>query len=218
MAISSDGRRLAIRDRSGRITLWDMTVRRQVGELPGHGWHRALAITAPGDLLAAGANDRTEAGIDQGVVRLWDLNTRKEISQLVHPNVLNCLAMSPDGRWLATHGADRLHSSPGFRSRRQRPGRNQQPDRRFRMSALPLARTVVGGDRRRGAESSRPACSALKSSHPLSLNPDPDRNPNLNLALALAPLMNSLIKSKIMSRSKSLGQDAPATAEPPRQG
>jgi len=108
MAASSDGKRLAIRERSGRITLWDMTVRRQIGELPGQGWHRALAITARGDLLAVGGNERTEAGIDQGVVRFWDLNTLKEDPrQVVHPAELNCLAMSPDGRWLATHGGDR---------------------------------------------------------------------------------------------------------------
>jgi len=103
MAMSSDGRRLAIRERSGRITLWDMTVRRQVGELPGQGWHRALAITARGDLLAAGGNER---GMNQGVVRLWDLNTLKKTGQLVHSKGLICLAMSPDGRWLATHGDD----------------------------------------------------------------------------------------------------------------
>ena len=107
MAMSADGKRLAIRERSGRITLWDMTVRRQIGELPGHGWHRSLAINASGDLLAAGDNERPEAGIDQGVVRLWDLHTLKETGQLVHGAELNCLAMSPDGRWLATHGADR---------------------------------------------------------------------------------------------------------------
>ena len=59
MAISSDARRLAIRERSGRITLWDMTARRQVAELPGHGWHRGLAISARGDLLATGDNERT---------------------------------------------------------------------------------------------------------------------------------------------------------------
>jgi hypothetical protein len=113
MAISADGKRLAIRERSGRITLWDMTVRRQVGELPDsepprRGWHRALAITARGDLLAAGGNEPTEAGIRRGVVRFWDLNTLKETGhQVVHPAYLNCLAMSPDGRWLATQGDDR---------------------------------------------------------------------------------------------------------------
>jgi WD40 repeat protein len=107
MAISADGKRLAIRERSGRITLWDMTVRRQVGELRVPGWHRALAITARGDLLATGATESTEAGIGRGVVRLWDLHTFKELGQLVHPDGLNCLALSPDGRWLATHGADR---------------------------------------------------------------------------------------------------------------
>jgi eukaryotic-like serine/threonine-protein kinase len=96
VAVSPEGELLALADRSGSVTLWDIAARKQVATLPEAGQPKGpLAFSPHARLLASTGRD--------GVVKLWDARTLTEVAQLRHGGVLSSLAFSADGRRLATY-------------------------------------------------------------------------------------------------------------------
>ena len=100
-AFSPDGRILAVAV-DGRIGLWDMATRRQIGTpmTAGPGPAYAVAFSPDGRTLATTGAD--------GTARLWDVATQLQIGMpmTAGPDPLSAVAFSPDGRTLATAGSD----------------------------------------------------------------------------------------------------------------
>jgi WD40 repeat protein len=100
VALSRDGKRLAVGSITGLVHQVDMSNPSQRRALTGHSAEaRCVAYAPDGKLLASGGVDAT--------VRLWDPDTGKEVRKLSgHTNVVLCLVFSPDGKTLVTGGAD----------------------------------------------------------------------------------------------------------------
>src|SRR3984957_20423773 len=97
MAISRDGKTMAMATSSGTVQLWDVATRRPMGSAftVSPEVIYSLAFSPDGRTLATGSNDNT--------ARLWDVATHHEIgSPLITSNWVFALAFSPDGKTLAT--------------------------------------------------------------------------------------------------------------------
>jgi eukaryotic-like serine/threonine-protein kinase len=99
LAVSPDGRRLAVRSHDGKLRIWDMTMGRllfpavDVGTFDvGH--PENVAITADGDAGACGCDGR---------IRFWDLSTGQEQASLPAPvpGFVRLIAFNPQGTLLA---------------------------------------------------------------------------------------------------------------------
>ncbi|MBA9002272.1 WD40 repeat domain-containing serine/threonine protein kinase [Thermomonospora cellulosilytica] len=100
VAFAPDGRLLATGGEDGRVRLVDVTGRRQVAALAGHG-HAVLAVafSPDGRLLASGGHD--------GTVILWDVERARRVATLAPDlGVVGSVGFGPDGRRLAVAGAD----------------------------------------------------------------------------------------------------------------
>ncbi|MGI5452407.1 hypothetical protein ACQEWB_04325 [Streptomyces sp. CA-249302] len=99
LAFSPDGRRLAVGDASGRVTLWDGGVGHRTGVLPASTGAAvsALAFSADGGTLAVGGG---------GVLRLWDTATQQTLgTELPTPgDDIRSVAFSRDGGTLYATG------------------------------------------------------------------------------------------------------------------
>lgn len=113
LAMSPDGKVLAIGDYSGRITLWDRDqARPAAAPLIAHtNIIRRLAFSPDGAMLASGADD--------GAAILWDVPSRQTIAQFRHgvtvmsgdnsartPRSVNQLSFRADGKVLAADGPE----------------------------------------------------------------------------------------------------------------
>ncbi len=115
MAFSPDGDSLAIAGFDGRVRVFDVATRRQIGAplpMAVGGFTDALAFSPDGRTLAVSAADHT--------VRLWDLAHRRTAGGALtgHTGTITSMAFSPDGRVLATGAADdtvRLWDLPTYR-------------------------------------------------------------------------------------------------------
>ena len=99
MALSADGRRLAMSD-GDDVVVWDVDQRRQLARLQGHTSSiSALRFHPHGHLLASASHDRH--------VRLWDLSGRSVAPVTLggHRAEVQAVAFSPDGRLLASGDA-----------------------------------------------------------------------------------------------------------------
>ncbi len=97
VAVSKDGKLLAVQTGGDKVALWDLTTQRPVTEFADAGL-KALAFSPDDRLLAvAGRNARGEPTVD-----LWDMQTRKLGTTLNHSAPVRSLAFSPDGQLLAT--------------------------------------------------------------------------------------------------------------------
>jgi len=105
LALSPDGKLLALRQESGNIELWDWKVRRHVGTLTNQGWPLPMAFSPDGKLIASANRD----GSGHQVVSFWDVATLQIVRDLPQPSGVASLAFSPDGKLLAT-----FHLEPVF--------------------------------------------------------------------------------------------------------
>ena len=96
VAVTPDGRFLAIGGIESGITLWDLEQEndKQTELLP-QKWVAAMAFSPDGRSLAAASRTSTE-------VIVWDLIERREKMILTSRSPVLCLAFSPDGRYLAS--------------------------------------------------------------------------------------------------------------------
>ena len=105
-AFSPDGSMLAIGSTGGRVLLWDVATRRQVGLLSvSPGTVLSVAFSRDGTMLATGSDD--------GTARLWDVASRQQVgATLTIPArggfsvMVESVAFSPDGTMLATGSTD----------------------------------------------------------------------------------------------------------------
>ncbi|MGW6728625.1 nSTAND1 domain-containing NTPase [Nocardia sp. NPDC055029] len=100
MAVSPDGRYLAVSDRDRIIQVWDSTTGKPSGQplTDSAGWMRAAVVSPDGNRVAAGYGDHA---------RLWDARTGRQIGPAMgEPGTeVQALAFSPDGNRLASAGA-----------------------------------------------------------------------------------------------------------------
>jgi WD40 repeat protein len=96
---SPDGRLLAVSGDHGRVRLWDVRTRREVGELRGlRAWSQAIAFSPDGRLLAG-----SEVNTDRPQLRIWDVR-RRALTAFRAELGANAVAFSPDGRLIAGAG------------------------------------------------------------------------------------------------------------------
>jgi len=123
LAVGPDGRRVAtVGERNDGLLLLDVVAGTE-RLLPGlHGYPYSLAVSASGDLVAAG-----DGG---GTVYVWDAATGELVGKLQAPGMPALgLAFTPDDRTLAIGGDERsvwLVSVPGGGSRRELVGHTRR--------------------------------------------------------------------------------------------
>ena len=98
VAISQDGKAMAVQTGGGKVALWDLTTNRQKTELPGSASILILALSPTGSLLAVGGSSAR----GDSVVEVWDANAPALRKTLNQPAPVRSLALSPDGTWLAS--------------------------------------------------------------------------------------------------------------------
>ena len=100
VAVSQDGRLLAVKTGGDKVTLWDLTTGRPMRELPAPGWIRAMTLSPSGGVLAV---SRSKRG-DSPAVEFWDLHSpTPTLTRTLSPSSpVISLAFSPDGKRLAT--------------------------------------------------------------------------------------------------------------------
>jgi WD40 repeat protein len=101
LALSPDGRRLAVADRAGDLRIWELDSGTQVDELTG--WHTgavsAVAFNPESDRVIAGGSTMFGSA---GRLNLWDVTTRQTLKSLAAENgAVQSLAVSPDGQIIA---------------------------------------------------------------------------------------------------------------------
>jgi WD40 repeat protein len=100
VALSPDGRTIAVGSRDGAVRLWEAATATALGTALGHhGGVSAVAFRNDGQVVAT-------AGLDD-TARLWDARTGQPRGIVVrHNRPTTCVAFSPDGRLLLTGGHD----------------------------------------------------------------------------------------------------------------
>src|SRR5262245_24542612 len=101
LAISPDGKVLAMPSGSHTIGLWDAATGKKFRELEAHPSNALLALVFTPD------GKRLEGAVGDGTIRFWDVVTGKLIPQLArHEASSASLAFSPDGKTLAVGDGD----------------------------------------------------------------------------------------------------------------
>jgi WD40 repeat protein/predicted Ser/Thr protein kinase len=97
LALSPDGKLLALCRQSGSIDLWDWKGHRHVGTLTNRSYPPAMAFSPDGTFIAAANSDRT----GKPVISFWDVAGRRIVRDLPQRSVVTSMAISPDGKRLA---------------------------------------------------------------------------------------------------------------------
>ncbi|HTM22654.1 MAG TPA: WD40 repeat domain-containing protein, partial [Kofleriaceae bacterium] len=101
LALSPDGRTMAIASRAAAVVLWDAKEDRLLHLLPGHaGPVRAVAFDAAGTLVASASDD--------GASRVWDVTTGQQLYQFEWVPEVRSVAFTLDSANLLTGGEDGL--------------------------------------------------------------------------------------------------------------
>jgi len=103
LALSPDGKLLAVRLEPGQIDLWNLASQQKVGGITARCWFRSLAFSPTGNRLAWGGQGEPNGA---ATVTLWDVDARQVVATLLQPAEATGLAFSPDGKLLATFNAD----------------------------------------------------------------------------------------------------------------
>jgi WD40 repeat protein/serine/threonine protein kinase len=98
MALSKDGRWLAVGGRDGNLRLWDVKGWREVRPVS-HGASIQGVAFSPNSRQVASAGEQSE-------VRVWEVETGRQVASLSHEGDATCVAYSPDGSRLLTGGTD----------------------------------------------------------------------------------------------------------------
>lgn len=101
LAVSPDGRTLAVGSLSGGVELWDIGTGRLRKQLGDHDSPTsALEYSPDGRVVAVASRDR--------LIRLWEVETGEQRAVLCgHTATIYALAFSPDGGFLASGGFDK---------------------------------------------------------------------------------------------------------------
>lgn len=100
LALSPDGRFLAMGDIQGSIDLWETNDRKHLLKLEGHeGCIMTLDFSPDGKTLASGGYD--------SLIKLWDVETGNCLNTLAgHTHNVFCVSFSPNGKLLASGSGD----------------------------------------------------------------------------------------------------------------
>jgi WD40 repeat protein len=98
VAISQDGRVMAVQTGGDKVVVWDLISKRPMAELPSSDSIEILGLSPNGSLLAVSTRDARR----EPMVEVWDVQARKISRTLNHPSPVRSLAFSPDGTLLAT--------------------------------------------------------------------------------------------------------------------
>ncbi len=99
LAISKDGKNLAMGNDDGTVKFWDIAAEKVLWTLNAHKtpiW--TLALSPQGDYLATGSDD--------GHAVIWDVKTQKPVHALTNPGGIRAVAFDPQGKKLLTGGRD----------------------------------------------------------------------------------------------------------------
>ncbi|WP_445637592.1 WD40 repeat domain-containing protein [Nostoc sp. DSM 114161] len=106
LALSSDGKILAIGNEAGNILVWDLEIKQNIYTFKGHlKTITSVAVNADVNILASASSDET--------IKIWDLRTGSEIYTFKgydssdYNSTIASLAISPNGKTLIT-GDDNL--------------------------------------------------------------------------------------------------------------
>jgi WD40 repeat protein len=98
IALSNDGRWLAVGGRDGILRLWDVKSWREVRQVI-----HASSITG----VAFSPNSRRVASAgEEGEVRVWEPETGRQVASRSYEGSVECVAFSPDGSRLLIGGTD----------------------------------------------------------------------------------------------------------------
>jgi len=100
VAISQDGRVMAVQTEGDKVALWDLTTKRPMTPLAGSGWIGTFALSATGKRLAVARAMRGRT-----TVEVWDVHGPALTTTLSQPTPVRSLAFSPDETLLATFGS-----------------------------------------------------------------------------------------------------------------
>ncbi len=101
VALSPNGKLLAVGTANGEVRIWEMEKRRLLHNWKGHSdWVRSIAFSADGKLLASGSHDQT--------IRLWNVDTGQGVGLLHgHENRVRAVTFgSINGRLLLASSSD----------------------------------------------------------------------------------------------------------------
>jgi WD40 repeat protein len=99
LAISRDGKNLAMGNDDGTVKYWDIAAEKVLWTLSAHKppvW--TLALSPRGDFLATGSDD--------GHAVIWDVKTQKQVHVLASAGGVRAVAFDPEGEKLLTGGRD----------------------------------------------------------------------------------------------------------------
>jgi WD40 repeat protein len=148
-----DGKILATGGFDGVIRLWDVSTRKELRALEGHGdGVRGVTFSSDGKLLASVGGSKTDNAPQDGAVdrsiRLWDVDTGKEVRRLALPKGhVRWLEFSPTGRTLLGQDETRttiLWETATGKILRSFPPADRWPNASWTVSAFsPDGRTLV---------------------------------------------------------------------------